>query len=132
MTMQSTLEMLRAHGIPTNRVLAWTPCYFPFTMGGPVWRPGGAWLNCDDPIWHPSGHAIALCHGPDGMTLVVEFTTGAVVGETLEEVTKDLNEGDPALMDRQVAKARDDRKQATVMEADEFWKRMANARKRSV
>lgn len=130
MTMQSTLEMLRAHGIPTNRVLAWTPCYFPFTMGGSVWRPGGAWLDCDDPIWHSSGHAIALCHGPTGITLVVEFTTGAVVGETLEEVIKDLDEGDPDIMEKQVAKAREDRKQITMLEPEDFWLRIAKARMR--
>ena len=88
--MKTMLSMMRAHGIPTHEVHAWTVCYFPFTMGGSVWHAGGAVIPCDEPVWH-CGHAIALCHGPDGMTCVVEFTTGAIVGARKQPLKCALN-----------------------------------------
>lgn len=126
--MATMLDMMRDHGIPTDRVFAWSMFYFPFTMGGDVWQAAGAEVECDEPIWF-NGHALAVCRGPDGASCVVEFTTGAVVGQDLLRVKADIAEGDPEVMKKQIDEANKLRKSARKVEVDHFWKCLTKAQK---
>lgn len=130
---EDVLDMLEAHGVRVDRVRAWTICYFPFTMGGDLWRPAGADVPCDRPV-QIGEFFVCVIHGPDDMTAVCEFTTGAIVGRTLDEVRKDIEdaiEGNRTqTMREQVARAREKMRSVQLIEPDELWRRLANARKK--
>lgn len=130
------LAMLEAHGVKLTEVRAWTICYFPFTMGGDLWRPAGAKVPCERPV-QIGEFFVCLVRGPDDMTAVCELTTGAIVGQTLEEVRRDIEvayrRGDEAMMRKQVADAAAWRMKAGIMdiEPEDLWKRLANARRKA-
>lgn len=129
------VAMLEAHRVDLTTITAWVPCYFPFTMGGHVWRPGGAKLECDRPVQFGE-FVVCVVHGPDGMTAVCELSTGAIVGETLQAVETDIEEayarGDVRMMRDQIEQARTymDERGFTDLGADEFWRRLRLARER--
>lgn len=126
------LTILANHGVALDRVRAWTICYFPFTMGGNVWRPAGATVPCERPI-QIGEFFVCQINGPDGMTAVCEFSTGAIVGETIDQVRHDIEEayagGRIEIMRKQVAEARDRRPQADDLTPADLWNRLRNARR---
>jgi hypothetical protein len=91
-------------------------------MGGDVRRP----ISCDVPVSGPfdlgKGYQGYLGVAPNGRTFVVESETGAIVGNTLENVIDDISQGDPDVMRRQIEKARETVKRAQEMSQDDFWR----------
>lgn len=129
-------ELLELHGVDLTHVHAWIPCYFPFTMGGDVWRAGGVKLPCERPT-QIGEFFVCQINGPDGATAVCEITTGGVVGETLDQVRKDIEDAygrdDLTMMRKQVddAKAYRNRNGITKLTVEEFWDRLLRARRKA-
>ncbi len=107
----------------------WTRGYFPFTMGGSVWRPMTAECEVTGPHDLGKGFEGYLAFGPDGMTKVAEAESGAIVGDTLDQVRADIAATDDVvLMQRQVEAARKEIGFGGVnVTAEEFWRRMRKA-----
>lgn len=127
--MKQVNAMLRAYGVDTTKVKAWTLGYFPFTMGGRVWRPMVATLACDEPVHAGKGFFVQVAHGPGGATKVIEATTGAVVGDTLEQVMADIDACDDVdLMKRQIEKAHDQFTDPVDVTEAEWWRRILKAK----
>lgn len=126
------IALLEAHGVKLDEIEAWTMGYFPLRFG-PPWCPMYAKLKCTKPQDLGKGFYGVLITGPEGATAVCEATTGAVVGETLEAVRKDIADcADLALMQKQVADAADKAKRDRVqVTPEEFWERLLAARART-
>ena len=97
--------------------------YFPFVLGGNVWQPRACEVEADGPHDLGAGYQGYLVTSPGGHYVVAEATTGAMVGPNLEAVRKDIAEGDPELMVKQMAQAKIDSTGTKMMEPDEFWGR---------
>ena len=109
---------------PETTVEAWNWGYFPFSLGGPPHRRVKATLPAEGPFDLGGGYQGYLITSPQGKTRVAEATTGAIVGDTLEQVRDDIAQGDPEIIAQQVAKAADDGEQASNISAEQFWTRL--------
>lgn len=100
----------------------WTKAYRPFIMGGDCNAP----IICDVPVDGPFdlgvGYQGFLAVSPNGKTFVAESITGAIVGSTVDGVRKDIKVGDKAVMERQIAQAKELVLRADTVSQDEFWK----------
>ncbi|QIG71983.1 hypothetical protein EVB95_149 [Rhizobium phage RHph_TM2_3B] len=119
------LRMLEEHGVNLRRITAWTRAYNAFVMGGSCHYALASDFECDYPVHLGKGFYGAFIHGPNEITRVAELTSGAIVGDTLEEVMKDIE----ACEHRQImidqiddGKAFLERTRQSV-DNDEFWKR---------
>lgn len=65
-----------------------------------------------------------LVRAPDGHTFVAEAKTGAFFGSTIAEVSADVAEGDPDVIDEQIANYEGDLPDLEVVEPEEFWRAM--------
>lgn len=121
--------LLKAHGVDTTSVTAWTYGYFPFTMGSNVWHAMGCRVKCTEPEDFGKGFFCQVIKSPDGKHIaVVESTTGAIVGETEDDVRRDIAMGDVGVMLEQVARAGRDKGDMTMVSEEEFWRRICGAR----
>lgn len=89
--------------LPTMRV--WKMGYFPFTLGGPVHQPISAELPAEGPFDLGGGYEGYLVTAPNGDVMVAEASSGGIVGGDLDFVRRDIADGDPEVMARQVADA---------------------------
>lgn len=100
----------------------WTVAYRPFVMGGNVY----ATIYCEVEVTGPhdlgKGYQGYMATSPSGETFVVESTTGAIVGPTLEEVRADVAAADKTVMDEQIANAAEQFKEAERVSPDYFWR----------
>jgi hypothetical protein len=107
----------------------WTYIYEPFTMGGSVWRPATAALECLGPYDLGAGYQGYLSVSPlTGKWIVCESDSCAIVGHSLDEVRKDIAEGDADVMKMQVEHAIMEYRKASRVEPDKFWEKMRNAK----
>lgn len=104
----------------------WTWGYFPFTMGGQVHRP----IKCEVPedlIQGPSeigqGYQACIVTSPAHLTYVVEASTGALIGPTIEDVRCDVENGEPEVMAQQVAESMKNLGKAELLGFAEFWEK---------
>lgn len=102
--------------------------YFPFTMGGEVWRP----IKCDVPITGGpfdlgSGYEGYLITSPNGTTFVAESITGMFVGSTIEEVRNDISCADYKVMKIQIEDAKKDFAKSTAIPVEEFWRMLRSS-----
>jgi len=104
-----------------KEIFVWTICYFPFTMGGSVWRPGGCKVKASGPYDLGKGYKGYLVTAPNNTTFVSEATSGAFVGPSLESVKKDIKTGDPKLMKEQVTDANNKKGTVQELEVEKFW-----------
>ncbi|HBI38192.1 MAG TPA: hypothetical protein DDY71_11155 [Spirochaetia bacterium] len=104
----------------------WKMGYFPFTMGGNLYRPIATEFP-DEKL----GISYDLGLGFEGYlivdsknrTFVVEKISGAIVGSTIEEVRKDIvDANDLVEMQDQVIESTKIRDNAELMSFDDFWK----------
>lgn len=107
----------------------WTWATFPFVMGGPIRQA----VKTDvEPASGPhdlgQGYAGYLVATPAGNTRVAEATTGALVGDTLEDVRRDVAEASSDTMRDQVAAAAEHARSARTIPTDEFWYLMKETR----
>ncbi len=103
----------------------WTYGYFPFTMGGDVWRP----IKCDvsvaaGPFDLGAGYEGYLIVSPNGTTFVAELITGAFVGPNIESVREDILNSDIEMMKENIDHAKKDFKKATIETQDSFWNKL--------
>ena len=110
---------------PTSKVQVYTLAYFPFTMGGNVWQPIACVVDATGPYAIGRGYRAYVVTAPNGETFVAEAETGAFVGPSLKQVRREVRAGDPAEMDRKIAKSRTDAANARAISADEFWRKLS-------
>lgn len=109
---------------------AWTLAYFPFTMGGNVWRPMRTKVEVTGPYDLGKGFEGYLCLGPNGATKVIEKECGAVVGDSLEEVKSDIAACDDVeLMRSQCRDATSKLRDVVDVDHDEWWNRILGGSK---
>ena len=64
-----------------------------------------------------------IAMSPSGRTVVAEFTSGAIVGHTVEEVRNDILIGVTRIMEQQVAQAMLTARSVKTLPANKFWTR---------
>ena len=109
----------------------WTWGYFPFSMGGSVHRP----IKCavsEDHLSGPcdigQGYQAYIVTSPAHLTYVVEASTGALIGPTIEDVRHDIEYGNPEFMAQQMIESAKNLTKAQLLSFDEFWEKDRNAR----
>jgi hypothetical protein len=110
-----------------SKVTIWTYFYEPFRLGGSLWNPKGCEVEAGEAAdlggdW--KGFEIPT---PFGTTVVVESTSGAIVGATLDDVRKDIASGNPDVMARQVAEAVTEVTNMKTISPEEFWRGLQKA-----
>ena len=90
-------------------------------MGGAVNYVLACDVKCTGPHNLGKGYAGYLATSPNGKTFVAESLTGAIVGETLENVRADIAAAKPSVMRKQVLDAAKEAKTAEVKDAAFFW-----------
>jgi len=100
-------------------MIAWTMVYNAFTMGGSVWRPSGFEFKEGDAVHLGKGFYGYVLESPNGKTIVVEKQSGAIVGNSLEEVVSDIAEAEFETMQKQVEHACS--KNINLVSEEKFW-----------
>lgn len=103
----------------------WTWGSFPFVMGGPVRQA----VKTDvEPTSGPhdlgQGYTGYVITTPAGNTRVAEAATGALVGDTLDDVRRDVADANPETMRDQIAAAANHAHSAKTLTPAEFWRLM--------
>ena len=106
----------------------WRMGYFPFTMGGSLYRPIAAELP-DEQLGElydlGLGFSGYLITDSNDQTHVIESLSGAHVGDTLDEVRQDIATScDLEFMRDQVMDAIQKRDSATMIELETFWRKV--------
>ena len=101
--------------------LIWTRGYRPFVMGGSVHYDLGCKTTCEGPFDVGRGYSAWMATAPNGNKFVAEATTGAIVGGSLEQVREDIKTGDPELMKKQMADAKQRVKDVEEKDPAFFW-----------
>ncbi len=97
----------------------------PFVLGGRHnWHPVGTRVPTTGPFPMGRGYQGLLVTAPNGKTFVAEASSGAFVGSDLIGVATDIHVGDPAVMKRQVAEAREMAASISWVDPDTFWARL--------
>ena len=111
-------------------LLVWTAGYNPWVMGGDVHAPVGTELEVGEKIDLGKGYFGYLVVSPiSGNTHVAEAETGAFVGDSINDVRKDIEEADEKMMAEQIAAARERLKKVRRFSKEEFWGKFSDARK---
>ena len=112
-----------------NRIekLIWMRSYSPFAMGGDVHAPVGIKTKLDGPFDIGKGYSVYLAKSPDGLTVAIEPETGAVIGDSLEDVREDVSapDHDPKILSDQLKWAREQMEIVRVIPNEEFWSSVA-------
>jgi hypothetical protein len=104
-------------------MLVWTEAYSPFIMGGDVNAPIATEVEVGEPIQLDHGITVYLVPSPKGEIFIVESTTGAFVGTSLEEVRNDIHTANPQIIKKQLAQAKERVQKATVLTKKAFWEK---------
>lgn len=107
------------------RIKAWTEAYNPFRMGGSCYYPLAVETNGSEWFDAGKGFMCGKIYSPDKTrSAIVEMRSGAIVGETVEQVMKDVAECDDFnIMEQQVKEAleRISSLSTEVVTEEEFW-----------
>ena len=106
----------------------YTECYQPFRMGGDLRQPISCTVEALGPFDIGKGFEAYVVCDPDGKTVVAEAISGGLVGDTIENVRKDVSEGNDAAMARQLDEGKEVMARSRHIEADEFWAMRNNRR----
>lgn len=123
---ENEFQRVRAKAMK-EKLKVFTLAYFPFTMGGRVWRPMACEIefeNYDGPHDLGGGYRGYIITAPNGATFIAEADSGGFVGPSLKMVRQDIENGDPAVMKQQVEDALRQSKEAEVVDTDEFWRKL--------
>jgi len=105
-----------------DSILMWTAAYRPFRMGGNVNQPVGIEVTVGEPIPLDHGISVYVVVTPDGRKAIVEAMSGGIVGTSLEQVKRDIEDADPAMMRDQIVRACEQRKEVDILDdPDEFY-----------
>lgn len=102
--------------------LIWTRGYNSWVMGGYVHQPVGIDVDVNEQVDIGKGFKAYVVQSPNKkVTVIVEARSGAIIGNTLARVKKDIAEGDLEVMKKQVSDAVAMVKGVRRMEHDYFW-----------
>jgi hypothetical protein len=85
--------------------IIWTWAYFPFQMGGQVTRPMLTEVEAIEEKSIGKGYKGFSFKTPKGIK-IAESITGAIVGDSFEQVRKDIAEGDDGVIKKQISEAK--------------------------
>ena len=124
-TKDEVLHMLELHGMNLRKINAWTRAYRAFVMGGSVHYALVSEFDCDYPVPLGKGFYGSIIQGPRGITRVCELTSGAIIGDTIEDVRRDIEAcEDIEYMQKQVRDGQAFKESANeIVSNEEFWKR---------
>jgi hypothetical protein len=112
-------------GVRVPKVWAYTIFKAPIMqMGGEPWFPAKTLVEASEKFPLGQGYFGHLLVSPRGKTFVVESKSHALVGPTPDVVIKDVKEGDPAMMKKQVTSACAQFKKAREVSIEEWWRRL--------
>jgi hypothetical protein len=98
---------------------AWTYVYNPFVMGGNTHRAKGFEFEGVERVELGKGYYGYTLQSPNGKSIVVEEHSGAIIGNSLEDVRNDIDQGDSEVMKKQVEKAC--KEVVIIISESEFW-----------
>ncbi len=104
-----------------TKIRIYTECYQPFRMGGNLREPIACTVEAFGPFDLGKGFEAYVVCDPDGRTVVAEAISGGLVGDTIENVRKDVEEGNEAAMARQIDEGKQITARARDIDAGEFW-----------
>ncbi len=99
----------------------WTYGYSPFTMGGNVNRPIMTEIGYIEEKSIGKGLLAFSFKTPKGTIRIAESETGAIVGESFEEVKKDIMAADKKVIVKQIEDAKKTIEGIPVMDKNEFF-----------
>lgn len=103
-------------------MIIWTYFNRPFIMGGRVAQPTGFQCEADLDEVELGGIYVGYeVNTPKGNIVVVEKTSGAIVGSSLEEVRNDILHADTKVMEQQVAYACEELRNVNILSEADFW-----------
>lgn len=108
----------------------WIPGYRPFVMGGHVNYTLACDVECEGPVDIGKGLFAYTATAPNGQQVIVDTVSLGVVGNDLEDVRKDVEEGELEVMLKQQIDAKKnyeaDRKRGAleVKEPGYFWAKL--------
>lgn len=114
-----------------TKLIVWTRAYAPFTMGGSCHHLLMTELEVGPKIHLGKSFYGHLIEGPNGLTKVAEAESGAIIGDTIEMVKKDIKAcKDKAMMREQIEAAKKEKqtKDGRVTTPEDWWVRMGRAR----
>lgn len=103
--------------------------YFPFTLGGDVWRPISTEVDVGKKMPIGKGFFAHSTKAPNNKTFIVEHESGGIIGSSFVQVRKDIREGTKEMMRVQVAHACREMQRARHYPPDIFWQRVKGATK---
>jgi len=102
-------------------MIIWTYFRNPFILGGRVNQPTGCEIEVKEEQYLGQGYCGYEIITPKGNTIVVEKTSGAIIGDSINSVRNDITEGSPEVMKKQIEYACEELKSIKLIDQDEFW-----------
>lgn len=100
----------------------WTQAYRPFIMGGNVNAPVMAEVEVsDNEMYVGKGYSVRFARSPKGKLFVIDIITGGIIGNDIEQVGKDIFEGDEDVMRKQIEDMLEYKKTCDAISEEEFW-----------
>ena len=105
-----------------KEMVIWTYFKHAFAMGGNGNKPTGCRVKTEGVLYGTTSNIqVYAIRTLSGRTVVVEATTGAIVGNDLVTVLADMSKADPEVMEEQIAAARAQAAGVEVIDAEYFW-----------
>lgn len=99
----------------------WTYFYNAFTMGGSCNVPTGFETILDNEVELGNGFLGYEVLTPKGNKIIVEKESGAIVGNSLEQVKKDITTSKIDVMNKQVKQACEESENVKIISENKFW-----------
>lgn len=106
-----------------QRIKIWTFQEMNF-RGLPAKAPVCVHVDAEGPFEVGNGWSAYVVTAPNGRTFIAEALTGALVGDSLEEVRADMASADPIILAQQEAMARETGPKAFEIDLDEWWSKL--------
>jgi hypothetical protein len=100
---------------------AWTYFADPLTVGGYINKAKGFKFEGKEKVVLGKGYFGYVLQSPKGKTIIVESQSGAIIGNDLNIVKSDIQQGDSDIMKKQVEQAI--KETITLITEQQFWSR---------
>ncbi len=104
----------------TKTITIWIPAYRPMMLGGDVHAPVCTQVE-GTPIDLGKGFKGYSVVTPAGGVVIAEAKSGAIVGQSLEQVLRDIERADPIYMKKQVKEATAQFLKSNHLPSEQFW-----------
>lgn len=105
-----------------NKIVMWTYVYKPFILGGRCNQPTGCEIEVGEELYFGNDYYGYEVKTPSSKTLIVEKTSGAIIGSSLKDVRDDVTNGNKKVMEDQIKYACNEAKEVNIISQEEFWK----------